>query len=101
MDSKHVRWEVEENLQRGAAVPVSQKSDRKLLDETRRAKPCDMDGAEARRKAAARAKAGVRAADKLGAFLLVAAGAAAWLYSKRGEDKSAPSPQKNEEDRRE
>lgn len=60
-----------------------------------------MDGEEARRKAAARAKAGVKAADKLGAFLLVAAGAAVWLYSKWGEDKSAPGPQKKEEDHHE
>lgn len=64
------------------------------LNTTRRAKPYDMDGEEARRKAAARARASVKAADKLGAFLLVAAGAAAWLYSRWGEGKSAPNPQK-------
>ena len=94
MASNHVRRAVEENFERGAPVPDTCKTDRNESEHDTSSKPYDMDGEEARRKAAARARAGVKAADKLGAFLLVAAGAAAWLYSTWGQGKSAPDPQK-------
>eukprot|EP00894_Picocystis_sp_ML_P005083 jgi/Pico_ML_1/55600/g1266.t1 len=64
-------------------------SNRHVVDRT-----ADMDGDEARRRAAKQAKAGVRAADKLGAVLLVAAAAAAWMYARGGDERRAQGSDK-------